>query len=669
MHHRETPMISDILQEKIHKLPGPILILGASGFVGANLFHTIFAVRNDVFGVSTSPRPWRLANVPNEQIIVSDLLIGSNLILLLDTVRPQIIFDCIAYGAYPFEVQEERIYQTNFNLVIRILLELKNRRIHRYVHSGSSSEYGSHGAAPDEDSPCWPNSHYAVSKVAAANAIFFMGQHHALPCVNLRFYSIYGPWEDPSRLIPTLISKGIKGELPPFVHPDISRDFIYIDDACEAFFDAALNLETSHYGHSFNIGSGRCTTIREVADLSKKLFDINDMPHFSMPNRSWDITDWYANPSRAKEVLKWSSRISFEEGLKRTIAWYRQLPEEKIHPQSSKNREADPFSVSVIVACYKDAQAIPHMYKRLTDVFQKIGSDYEIIFVNDCSPDHCEEVIREISQRDFRVTGISHSRNFGSQAAFRSGMEMARKNACVLMDGDLQDPPELIEQFVEKWREGYDVVYGRRVKRVAPWYMQIAYKVFYRVFAHFSYMKIPHDAGDFSLIDRRVVTAMLRFQERDLFLRGVRAFVGFRQIGVDHTRPERMFGRTTNNFFANMEWAKKGLISFSNFPLSLLSSISWSLFFFVILLIIYQVSSKLFFGNSTPRGITTLMLLILFFGSATLLAVSLVGEYVSKIFNESKQRPLFIRSALIRRGEVCTLDPPASAGTMINELR
>ena len=212
------------------------------------------------------------------------------------------------------------------------------------------------------------------------------------------------------------------------------------------------------------------------------------------------------------------------------------------------------------------------MYRRLKETFDKLNIDYEIIFVNDSSPDDSEEVIRAISRNDRRVIGISHSRNFGSQSAFRSGMEIATKNACVLLDGDLQDPPELIEQFVAQWRKGYDVVYGRRVKREATLFMQFAYKVFYRVFDYFSYVSIPHDAGDFSLMDRRVVKAILQFPERDLFLRGVRAFVGFRQTGVDYVRPERMFGRTTNNLLKNIGWAKKGILTFSNTPLNILSA-------------------------------------------------------------------------------------------------
>ena len=236
---------------------------------------------------------------------------------------------------------------------------------------------------------------------------------------------------------------------------------------------------------------------------------------------------------------------AFGDGLKRTADWYRALPDKAKYHQSSKKFGLDTvYSVSAIVACYKDNQAIPIMYERLKATFTKLNIDFEIIFVNDCSPDDTEEVIRAISRNDRRVIGITHSRNFGSQAAFRSGMEIASKNACVLLDGDLQDPPELIEQFVALWREGYDVVYGRRVKREATLFMQFAYKAFYRVFDYFSYIPIPHDAGDFSLMDKRVVQAMLQFPERDLFLRGVRAFAGFKQTGVDYVRPERMFGVT-----------------------------------------------------------------------------------------------------------------------------
>jgi dolichol-phosphate mannosyltransferase len=317
-----------------------------------------------------------------------------------------------------------------------------------------------------------------------------------------------------------------------------------------------------------------------------------------------------------------------------------------------------------VIACYKDGQAIPIMYRRLTDVFQKLNVGYEIIFVNDCSPDDSEEAIRLLSAHDHHVIGISHARNFGSQAAFRSGMEVATKNACVLLDGDLQDPPEMIEAFVEKWREGYDVVYGRRVKRDAPWYMGLASKAFYRVFQAFSYVSVPTDAGDFSLMDRRVMRCVLSFPERDLFIRGVRAFVGFRQTGVDYVRPERMFGVSTNNLFKHIGWAKKGILSYSNVPLTILSSAGVALFALSILLGVAYVLSRMIFPASAPRGFTSIVLIVIFFGSINMLAVSIIGEYIAKIFEEVKRRPHFVRRDFIRDGEVRMASDPGQVAAI-----
>lgn len=201
-------------------------------------------------------------------------------------------------------------------------------------------------------------------------------------------------------------------------------------------------------------------------------------------------------------------------------------------------------------------------------------------------------------------------------------------------------------------REGYDVVYGRRVKREATLFMQFAYKAFYRLFDYFSYVKIPHDAGDFSLIDRRVVQSLLQFPERDLFLRGVRAFAGFKQTGVDYVRPERMFGVSTNSLLKNLGWAKKGILSFTNTPLNMLSATGIVLFAFSCFLAVAQVVFRLVAPSLTPPGFTTTLVLILFFGSCNIFAVGLVGEYIAKIFEEVKHRPPFIRRSVIRDGEV-----------------
>ncbi len=500
------------LAEKINRLQGPILVLGASGFVGANLLRTLLACRQDVFGTATRLPAWRLEGLPGQNVRAVDLLVDSNLDGLLQDVKPRTVFDCVAYGAYSFETDSQLIYQTNFNLGAKLLGRLAAHKIACYVHAGSSSEYGDHAAGPREDDLPAPNSDYAVSKVACANLIHFYGKKKGLPCANLRLYSVYGPLEDPSRLVPAVIRHGVERRYPPFVHPDISRDFVYVDDVTEAFVDTALSLREQDWGESFNIGSGCKTTIGDVALVAREMFAIEGAPVFSMPGRHWDVSDWFANVGKARERLGWRARTCFRDGLARTALWYRGLEDKERYHQSSKKYGLDTkHSVSAVVACHKDRDAIPVMYERLKATFARLGVEYEILFVDDNSPDDSEEVIRALSRNDRRVVGISHSRSFGSQAAFRSGMEIAAKNSCVLLHGNLQDPPELIEELVARWREGYDVVYGRTMQREGAPLTRLGYKLFYRLFDRFSYLSIPHEAGDFGLMEKRVVECLMQF--------------------------------------------------------------------------------------------------------------------------------------------------------------
>lgn len=636
------------------ELKGPILVLGASGFVGANLMRALLETRKDVFGTASRDPAWRLADLGEEHVITVDLLARGNLVNLLDRVQPGTVFDCVAYGAYSFEEDVERMYQTNVMVKQGLAEEMLRRGTYCYIHAGSSSEYGALCAGPPETAAPAPNSHYAVTKAAAAGLVSFLGRHHGLRCASLRLYSVYGPMEDRSRLIPSVVAQAAVGHLPPFVDGEISRDFVYVSDAVRAFLCAAVNLRPEQYGESFNIGSGRRTTIRDLAALARQQFGVATEPEFSsMPPRAWDVKQWYSNPARAEAVLDWRAEVDLAEGLQRTMDWYAGLEDVRMYENASKKRAMDRvFSVSAVIACYRDGQAIPLMAERLTAVFSALNIDYEIIFVNDGSPDDSEEVIRAISATNPHVLGITHSRNFGSQAAFRSGMQLACKNAVVLLDGDLQDPPELIPQLVARWREGYDVVYGVRIKRVAAWHMRIAYKLFYRLFDYFSTVPIPHDAGDFSLMDRRVVQWLLACEERDLFLRGLRAYVGFRQTGVPYERPARMFGVSTNSWLKNFGWAKKGILAFSRAPLDALTFGGICLVVLSVLLGVGQIAARLLYPELAPRGITTVMLLIIFFGSCTIFAISLIGEYVAKILEEVKARPSYIRHHLIRAGEI-----------------
>jgi dolichol-phosphate mannosyltransferase len=639
------------LKEKIHEqisnLEGPIVIFGASGFIGTNLFRSIFSVRNDVFAITSKPFiPWRLDDINPENILHCNITQKTQIENLFKEYNFKTIFDLAAYGAYSKQDNIDLIYETNFLGLLNLLEVTSLFSIKSFVHAGSSSEYGINAAGPSEDDLLSPNSHYAVTKASAAQMIKFYGTIKEMPVTNLRYYSIFGPFEEPDRLIPQLIQKGMEGAYPPLVQPDISRDFVFVDDAVYATLLAA-NQIMAIKGRSINIASNKKTTIREIASQIKDIFKLEKNPEWgNFPNRKWDLKEWFGNSDLAKNLIGWQNTTTLKEGLEKTYDWQKDYS----MPLYEKKLAQDKIihKLTAVIACYKDEQAIPIMYERLTKTFQKIQVDYEIIFVNDCSPDNTNEILQKIVNEDSHVIAIEHSRNFGSQSAFLSGMEISSGDAVILLDGDLQDPPELIEKFYEEYKKGYDVVYGRRIAREGSQVLGSFYKLFYRLFRSVSYVPIPLDAGDFSLMDKKVVTELVKLPETDQFMRGLRAWVGFKQTGVDYVRPERMFGVTTNNMRKNLAWARKAIFSFSYVPLELLTYIGWTLTLLSFLAIIVQIIMY-FALPGNPHGITTIVVLILFFGGIQMLGISLLGEYQAKILEETKRRPKFIRKNIFRK--------------------
>lgn len=652
-----------MLTDSLEQLKGPIVVTGAAGFVGARLFNTISNHRSDVRAIVRDSGGWRLADVPEDQLVRCDLTDRDATERTVRELAPQTVFHCAAYGAYPFEQDVARIYDTNVTSLAEFINLLSAGPISAFVHAGTSSEYGTNCSGPSEDADCRPNSAYAASKLAAANHLRLVGAHQGFPCINLRLYAVYGPYEDTSRLVPTLVHEAMSGRLPRLVDENVTRDFIHVDDVCAAFIHAAARIDSVPYGSSFNIGTGRSTSIGEIVESTRRLFGVDARPRFgSLENRTWDLTDWYANPTRAHEDLGWRAEIGLADGLLTVADWMAQMPDGAFETSTKhdldKPVEPSTRGVSAIVACYQDGEAIPQMYQRLTEVLNSLGTDHEIIFVNDGSPDDSEQIILDLSSRDTRVVGVNHSRNFGSQMAFRSGMEIASKDAVILLDGDLQDPPEIIREFHQLWLEGYEVVYGIRTKREMSWLRSFGHKAFYRLFRRFSYVNIPIDAGDFSLMDRRVVDWILESPERDLFMRGLRAYVGFRQTGVEYVRPKRVFGESTNDLGRNIGWAKRGIFSFSDAPLTMLTALGSVTFALSALAATAVAILRLLVPDIAPRGATTILIVTLLFGSFNLFAIGLVGEYVAKIMTEVKRRPRLIRSSIIRRGKMIPVRGP-----------
>jgi dolichol-phosphate mannosyltransferase len=311
-------------------------------------------------------------------------------------------------------------------------------------------------------------------------------------------------------------------------------------------------------------------------------------------------------------------------------------------------------TVSVVVACYRDAGSIRELYGQLKKVLPAVSPNYEIIYVNDASPDDAEPILRELAARDPHLVVVNHTRNFGSQNAFLSGMRVARGDGVILMDGDLQDPPGLIPALVDRWLEGHDIVYGVRVKRRESLFRQIAYKAFYRVFQRLANIRVPLDAGDFGLVDRRVVETLLEdFPESMVFLRGLRAYTGFRGTGVDYVREPRFDGRTTNSLFSNIRWAKLAIFSFSRRPLEYISILASCALLLTLVVSAVYIGMYIQSGQQAPSGFMTLLLITLFLGSVQLICFSILAEYLGHIYEEAKRRPRYIvRDVIDNREEL-----------------
>ena len=309
----------------IHK----ILVAGSCGFVGANLCRYFAARGASVLAVDgPSGNDWRLRGFPTVERVKVDLTSWNDVKALMAREQPSVVINCAAYGAYPSQDDAERIYRVNFHAV-RFLLEAARElpRLRAFIQAGSSSEYGLNCSAPPEDGPTLPDSDYAVSKVAATAATQLYALKHRVPAWVLRFYSIYGPYEDFSRLVPRLLLCARTKTFPKLVDPNISRDFVYIDDVCRAVESIVERATSLRPGEIYNIGAGVRSSLGELVSLVRTTFDIPAEPVWgSMANRSWDHPDWFSDPRKARRDFQWSAAVPLREGLVATMRWLEEHP-------------------------------------------------------------------------------------------------------------------------------------------------------------------------------------------------------------------------------------------------------------------------------------------------------------------------------------------------------
>ena len=300
------------------------------------------------------------------------------------------------------------------------------------------------------------------------------------------------------------------------------------------------------------------------------------------------------------------------------------------------------MDLSVIIPSYNEERNVGIMHERLTKTLSEITDSYEMIFVNDCSKDQTLLRIKELAEKDSHVKYLSFSRNFGHQIAVSAGLDFCTGEAVVIIDGDLQDPPELISKMYERYKEGYKVVYAKRKTREGEtWFKKATAKIFYRLLASMTSIDIPVDVGDFRLIDRVIVEHLRNMPEKSKYIRGQIAWIGYKQTFVEYHRDARLYGTTNYPLKKMLRFALDGITAFSDKPLKIASGLGIFSAIVSLLALIYALISHFCF-HATITGWTSLILSVLFIGGVQLITIGIIGEYIARINNDVRNRPLYI---------------------------
>ncbi len=298
--------------------------------------------------------------------------------------------------------------------------------------------------------------------------------------------------------------------------------------------------------------------------------------------------------------------------------------------------------ISVIAPVFNEVQSLPEFYRRVKQVLDGLGLSWELLLVDDGSTDGSTDLIRQLAQEDHRVRGLIFARNFGHQLAVTAGLDHCRGRAAIIIDSDLQDPPEVMANLIAKWREGYEVVYAIRAEREGEsWFKLFTASLFYRLIYRITDVKIPLDTGDFRLLDRQVVEVLKKMRERHRFLRGMSVWVGFRQTGVQYRRAARFAGQTKYPLRKMIKFASDAITSFSYLPLQLATYMGFlaaglSILAIPVVIILRQSGLQAFLGQATT------LIAVLFLGGVQLISLGILGEYIGRLYDEAKGRPLYI---------------------------
>lgn len=536
-----------------------ILVTGALGFIGSHLLNLLSLAEVPCRGLSSGKNTSnvRLTEKAKEHLVLCDLD-------LHDSARPHFegvtsVIHTATFGAYSWQNKSDEIFKQVTHLE-NLLSLAKDSQVQCFIHLGSSSEYGSHCDQAQEDQQPQYNSLYSLAKTQCHGLISYYGKQLKFPAVTLRLFSIYGPGEHPQRLIPQLCQSLIQGTPLKLSDPDTARDFVHIYDLLEIILHSLSSLKPLDYGEAYNICSGSQTTLGDLEKLLKEKFQFSQVQWETSLGKVWDLKRWSGSTKKTFQRFSWKPQLTLTEGLRLTVNFYK----DNFHLLEPK-RFLPKKKISIIAPCYMDRQSIPVLFERLHQVFLHLDYDFEFIVIDDLSPDGAYDAFKEYALKDSRWVLAKHTRNFGSQAIFLHGLELATGDAVILMDGDLQDPPEMIPEFIKHWEQGSQLCLGQRVSREEGLLFSLKCKMFYRLWNLFSRIEIPLDCGDFGLVSKEAVSQIIHHRARVKIWRSLRAYPSYKTVLVPYQRPCRAFGHSTNSNRKLLLWFIKFIFSTPNY--------------------------------------------------------------------------------------------------------
>jgi polyisoprenyl-phosphate glycosyltransferase len=636
-----------------------IFITGAGGFIGSALTDRLVREGHEVH-VLLRPggRYQRLSGIRNQLVVHEGTVNRADLLNnIVKRVQPERIFHLAATGLQGHD-NTDSIRETNILGTMNLLRSTESVSYRSLIHVGSGIEYGHHETAIPEGTPARPAGEYATSK-AAATMLALAEAQRGKPVTVVRIFQAYGPGELQHRLVPSCFLAMMRGQQPEIAHPEYLRDFVYIDDIVELLIRAS-ECEAAR-GAILHAATGNETCLADVVKLMKSIAGYEqpaiapDTESVRQPGRNPGPVHYCGSVSRTTQLTGWKPRTDLRQGLEQTWNWLQNLPDDRTnHEESARNRRTyhatgrvalgwragnvadNTGMLSLIVPVFNEEEVLESTARTLNQLLESLHRPYEVIIVDNGSIDQTPEIAATICQQDRHWKYIRLSRNFGYQNSITAGMLASVGDAVMVIDVDLQDPPELIPVFLKHWESGYDVVYGIRERRIGESWLRIwPTMLAMRLITWMSDdIKLPAHSGDFRLISARVREALRQLPETNRYTRGIIHWLGFRQIGVPYTRRGRVLGTSKVNWRYLIDFTFNAIVNWSVRPLRIFSLGGAAILGICCILGILGLSGAISFGL-----IETLLLFNAGFLSC---GIGVLGEYIAKIHHESKRRPLWL---------------------------